>query len=299
MAYKTPTSHFKALKSHHAGIIQDPPFQDTLVSVIYRDMQEDRPAVTGALVIAGTQTRHNFPNTNKEPLHFVKIYHPGARTNTQTEYDRTAKVAASTKLSCFPTPLGAKCMHHSPFGIDDNQVLQIQPTDELNTYRSKVIPGVTLSVISPLPKGHYLPDSISEEMLATSNKASSASLHKLWDGLEAAYADMKELHAAGCVHCDGHRHNLLFVNQGATLKPCFIDYETARFKEDMEEEEWKRRVDDDFDDLYREAIVLQHTQLGPQTSDLGINSRHQEAELFTHVAGPSHLAQSMSFCTAR
>jgi hypothetical protein len=280
------------LREQAKDLLANPPLQDTIVSVVYRATQTahmlgfgnqptagnggSRPAVSGVVVVAGKNTRDLHPVTRLEPLHFVKVYHPGTKGEVAREWERTKVVAASMKPPFFPRPLGYETDVRAPFAPESMKMLDIGWADKLDIYRSKVVPGKTLAAVSPLGTGHYLG---ANTKLDVANKWSKSDLQRLWLTLEDTHKLLQKHHRSGVSHGDSHRHNLMLVETGTKWEPVFVDYEAAKFKTQMLPQAWKLRCEDDFDDLLREAMWLQKTKLGPQVGDLANHAKRRERDL--------------------
>lgn len=289
MGYKASPSSASPLKRiffEFGGQISKPPVNDILVSTVYRDYdsEEDppRPLVTGAILIAGQKTREECPLTRLDPVHFAKIYHPGGRAPVNKEFDLTHDAWERTGNFCVPKPLGYAIEEPLPLTAQAFARLGERPGARCNVYRARLVPGKTLAALSPFRQDHYLGNDPDSEAAFAKNWP-KASLQALWQGLEEAACLLRKLHKKGMTHGDAHRHNIMFSKDPAEpghLIPTLIDLEGARYKESMSPEQWKLRVEDDFDEVLREAIVLQKTALGPQRGNLARQAAERLPELF-------------------
>jgi hypothetical protein len=206
--------------------------RDFVVRTITKREAGGVPLMTAEIVIAGEETRQEFPLAREYPLHFRKTYFPGRlHGDPKDEFDRQARASA---LIGVPSPVG-----HTP-----------------NVFRTCLLPGQSYSTLSPfqsepveanIPKARQLP-------LATAAG--------LWLLAERAVTDLTKLHAGGLAHGDAELHN--FIVCPAPLEILPIDFEGALERGDLSDEDWAYRVQRDLDPLLRHAVLLE-VSLGAQS----------------------------------
>ncbi len=227
--------HSVRIGVEYAAWIKSAPRQDFVVRTILRREANGMPLMSADIVIAGEEARANYPLAASYPLHFRKTYYPGRlHGDPRQERDRQNEAAAILGL---PPAIGAT---HQ-------------------TFRSCLLPGTPYHRLSPfgaepeeanLPRARELP-------LATAAG--------LWRLLQEAFESLGRIHGAGLAHGDPELHN--FVVCPSPLEILMIDFEAAVTKEELGEEAFAKRCDDDWLPILREAIFLQ-CALGRQPGPL-------------------------------
>jgi hypothetical protein len=203
--------------------------------------------MTGDLVIAGAETRAEFPLAAKYPLHFRKVYYPGKlHRDPKEEYDALEHASAVLGI---PPPIG-----HTP-----------------NTFRSCLIPGEPYKRLSPF--GSDPEDS----NITIAQKLPLPAAVGLWSLLALAFDKLSALHDAGMVHGDAELVNFIVCPSPIEVVP--IDFETARLKASMDDDAWRESTARDLAQLLREAVFLQ-CALGRQQGALADQSLERLDTLF-------------------
>ena len=218
-----------------------------MVRTITRREANGMPLMSAEVVIAGYDTRKEYPLAQQYPLHFRKTYYPGRlHGDPKEEFERQTE--ANALVNVLP-PIG--------FAAD--------------TFRSCLLPGMPYSRLSPFNAD---PD---ETNLGRARKLQLAQAAGLWSLLERAFVDLKKLHDGGICHGDTELHN--FIVCPSPLEIVMIDFEASQRKTDLKEELWTKRLAADLAPLLKEAVFLQCC-LGPQPGELADLSRTRLGELF-------------------
>ncbi len=239
--------HSVRLEREYVAFVRRAPSQDFVVRTITRREANGMPLMSADIVIAGNETRKQFPLAQAYPLHFRKTYYPGRlHGDPKEEFDRQTEASA---LSNVPPPIG--------YGAE--------------VFRSCLLPGTPYSRLSPFNAD---PD---ETNLNRARKLALATAAGLWSLAERVFAQLESLHVGGLCHGDAELHN--FIVCPSPLEIIMIDFEAAVQKASLEPEAWDKRVAHDFTPLLKEAVFLQCC-LGPQPGALADRSRASLAELF-------------------
>jgi hypothetical protein len=240
--------HSVRLAREYVTIVKKGQRRDFVVRTITKREASGVPLMTAEIVIAGEETRADFPLARDYPLHFRKTYFPGRlHGDPKDEFDRQARASA---IIGVPPPIG-----HTP-----------------NVFRTCLIPGQPYSTLSPFQ---------SEPMEANIPKARDLKLSTaagLWLLAERAVADLTKLHAEGLAHGDTELHN--FIVCPAPLEILPIDFEGAmERKSEMSDDDWAYWAQRDLDPLLRHAVLLE-VALGAQAGPLAESARARMDKLF-------------------
>ncbi len=237
--------HSVSVGPEYAVWIKRAPRQDFVVRTIMKREANGLPLVSADIVIAGEETRANYPLAADYPLHFRKTYYPG-RLHGDPRQERDHQNEASAILG-IPPAIGAT-----------HQV-----------FRSCFLPGTPYHRLSPFGAE---PE---EANLPVAKKLSIATAAGLWRLLHDAHDALVKLHQAGLTHGDLELHNLVVCP--APLECLLIDFEAAARKDELGDR-FDKRCSDDFLPMLREAIFLQCT-LGPQPGPFAEMARTRAAEV--------------------
>lgn len=222
---------------------------DRTVATIYRNLDSSgNPLVLGEIIEASPATVARLGLTNGFGTHFRKTYFPGAHGDPKQEFRITERIWQQGMGDAMPKPLGFT----------------------KNTIRTELIEGTAWAALSPIQRGRNMvtgkeckPAACSREFLA-----------QYWDALDVTFKLFQRLHTVA-VHGDGHRNNVLFVQQKGHLVPKFIDFEDCVELKDIPQGERAEAKQDDLTDLMAEARILQQF-FGDHQSKLGLLSRAPE-----------------------
>lgn len=227
--------HKVLLVPEYSHLIKTAPGQDFVVRTLANRKAGEMPLMSAEVVIAGRETRSQFPLAAEYPLHFRKTYFPGRlHGSTQKEYERHMRV---TEILGNPPAIG-----WTP-----------------RTFRSCFLPGRSYTRMSPFG---VEPEEANIRIAHEMNPALAAGL---WNFVEAAFEQIRKLHDAGITHGDVELHNLIVCLSPVEL--FVIDFENAATREELGESAWEVNERADLDNLLREAVYLQ-CALGRQHSDL-------------------------------
>lgn len=239
--------HSVLIGPEYAAWIKRAPRQDFVVRTIMSREANGLPLVSADIVIAGEETRANYPLAATYPLHFRKTYHPG-RLHGDPRQERDRQNEAAEVLG-IPPAIGA--------------------THQI--FRSCFLPGSPYSRLSPFGAE---PE---EANLPLAQKLTLASAAGLWRFLQDAFEALGKLHQAGVAHGDLELHNLIVC--ASPLECILIDFEAAVRKEELAEPAFSKRCQDDFLPMLKEAILLQ-CALGAQHGPLADMARARIDKLF-------------------
>lgn len=239
--------HSVLVGPEYAAWIKRAPRQDFVVRTIMSREANGMPLISAEIVIAGEETRSLYPLAASYPLHFRKTYHPG-RLHGDPRQERDRQNEAAEVLG-IPPAIGA--------------------THQI--FRSCFLPGSPYSRLSPFGAE---PE---EANLPIAKKLPLASAAGLWHLLHGAFDSLTRLHQAGIAHGDLELHNLIVC--ASPLECILIDFEASVRKEDMAEDAFDKRSQDDFLPMLKEAILLQ-CALGAQTGPLADLSRVSIGKVF-------------------
>ena len=239
--------HTVRLAREYETLVRKPQRRDFVVRTITRREAHGVPLMSAEIVIAGEDTRAEFPLARDYPLHFRKTYFPGRlHGDPKDEFDRQTR---ASEIIGIPPPIG-----HAP-----------------TVFRTCLLPGVPYSTLSPfaaepeeanIPKARNLP---------------LAEAAGLWQLAESAFRQITTMHAAGLSHGDTELHN--FVVCASPLEILPIDFEGAAERTGMDDDSWSYRVKKDTAPLLKQAVLLE-CALGAQTGPFAELAHERMKELF-------------------
>ena len=243
--------HMVRIAAEYLPLIDRPPSRDFVVHSIEQRHANGLPLMAAEIVIAGSQTRAQFPLAATYPLHFRKTYFP-ARLHGDPQLEYQHALRAST-LAHLPPPIGAS---H-------------------NQFRCCFIPGRPYARLSP-----FNTDS-EDANLRRTRDIEMPTAAGLWHMLERAFELMTTLHNGGLSHGDAQLQN--YIVSPAPLAVMLIDFEAAALRENVDEEQWQKRCANDFLPLLHEAALLQ-ASLGRQQGVLAEEGLRAVPQLFKDAA---------------
>jgi hypothetical protein len=228
--------HWVRLADEYLVLLDHPPEHDYVVQTVTNRQANGLPLMSAEIVIAGKDTRDRWLLARSYPLHFRKTYFAGRlRGDPRDEY-HAAEVACD--LLGLPAPIG-----HTN-----------------SEFRTCLVPGLPYARLSPFG---LEPDDANLRVAADAPLSSAIGL---WHLLELAYDQLLTLHAGGIAHGDAELHN--FIVSPAPLEILPIDFEASVFRDQVDEDTWKKRCEEDLAPLLKEAMYLQ-CALGRQPDGLG------------------------------
>ena len=217
--------HSIRLASELLQLIDRPQQWDFTVHTIEKRIVNGAPLMSAEIVIAGSNTREQFPLAAKYPLHFRKTYFAARlHADPAVEYENTLEASL---LLDMPEPIG----HSSA------------------TFRSCLIPGAPYKRLTPF---HSEADDGNLRQAADLPLAAAAGL---WRLAEEAFARLSKLHEGGLAHGDAELQN--YVVCPAPLEVLMIDFEVVVRRDRVDADAWQKRCALDRVPLLREAIFLQ------------------------------------------
>ncbi|MEM8954955.1 MAG: lipopolysaccharide kinase InaA family protein [Verrucomicrobiota bacterium] len=239
------------LAPQYLPLIEDPPEQDQIIHTLMRKMANNQPLIQGDLVIAGADTRKQYPRAEKFPVHFRKSYYPTCfHQHPDKEFE---KHLLASKIIGVPEPIGTT----------------------RTSFRSCFIPGRPLPRLSPFGAEPL------ESNITVAQESTATQLIALWKLLEELHTKTTKLHDNGLAHGDLFLHNVIVAL--TPIEVCLIDFELSVKKDDVEEEKWLATCQADLSEMLREAIYIQ-CGLGPQAGPLADASRDALPTLFAKTA---------------
>jgi len=239
--------HEVLLAPEYAQLIRCAPDHDFVMRTITRREVNGLQLMSAEMVIAGKDTRREFPLAEKYPMHFRKTYFPGRlHGDPSTEF---ANQQRASEILGAPPPIG--------FTKD--------------TFRSCFVPGKQYSRLTPFGIEPV------ENNVQMAEELHLATAIGLWWLCGQAFDELTRLHQAGLVHGDMELHNIAIAPSPAEV--VLIDFELAKRKEDLAPEEWDKQVQADFTELLKEAVYLQ-CALGRQSGPLAGMAMERIGELF-------------------
>lgn len=236
------------LARDYLPLIDRAPQRDFVVRTLAKRSAGNMTLMTADLVIAGVETRSQFPLATTYPLHFRKTYYPG-RLHGDPAYEFKRHQRASEIVERLPAPIG-----FTP-----------------NVFRSCLLPGTPYHRLSKLG---VEPE---DANLRVAEGLSLEAAAGLWRLAEEAYALLTELQRGGLAHGDAELHNYIVCH--APLEVLLVDFESALLKEEIPPEQWETRCRLDLEPLLRHAIFLQ-CRLGRQSSPLAVHALSELDRLF-------------------
>jgi hypothetical protein len=243
--------HSVRLADELLAFVKKAPRRDFVVRTITKRSANGLPLMSAEIVIAGQDTRAEFPLAERYPLHFRKTYFPG-RLHGDPKHEFECQARASALIG-VPPPIG--------FG---QQV-----------FRACLLPGPTYHSLSPF---HAEPDEANVPHARELGLAAAAGLWKLG---EQALEQLLAMHRGGLCHGDAELHN--FVVCATPLETVVIDFEDAAEQNALSPEEWARRCETDLGPLLKHAVLLQ-CALGVQPGPLGEMSWERLDRLFRNAS---------------
>jgi serine/threonine protein kinase len=239
--------HEVLLAPEYAQLVRYAPEHDFVMRTITRREVNGLQLMSAEMVIAGKDTRQQFPLADKYPMHFRKSYFPGRlRGDPSIEFEN--QQLASEILEA-PPPIGF--------------------TKE--TFRSCFVPGKPYSRLTPFGIEPV------ENNVQVAEEINLATAIGLWWLCGQAFDELTRLHHAGLVHGDMELHNIAVAPSPA--EAVLIDFELAKRKKDLSGADWDKAVKADFTELLKEAIYLQ-CALGRQPGPLADMAMERIGELF-------------------
>ncbi len=240
--------HAVLLAPEYAELVAHPPDHDFVMRTIARRVAGGLPLMSAEMVIAGRETRAQFPLAEKYPMHFRKTYFPGRlRGDPSAEFENQK---SASEILDAPPPIGWT----------------------KDSFRSCFVPGKPYSRLTPFgadPVEGNVP--IAEEL-------DLAKALGLWWLCCRAFDCLLRLHKGGMVHGDMELHNIAVAPSPAEV--VLIDFELARRRKDLSAEEWEKMVRADFTELLKETVYLQ-CALGRQPGALADMAMERIRELFS------------------
>jgi hypothetical protein len=243
--------HTVRLAQEYHHLILHPPGTDFVVRTIAHRKAGDMPLMSAQLVIAGAETRRQYPLASTYPLHFRKTYFPASlHGDPQVEFQRQTR---ASELLPVPPPIG-----WSPL-----------------SFRSCFIPGKPYNRISPFG---LEPE---EANIQVAEELPLAAAAGLWHLMQEAFRHLSALHCGGNTHGDMELHNLIVCP--APLEMHLIDFENAREQSGADPAQWEKWRADDLQNILREAVYLQ-CALGRQEGALAEAADRHLKNLFQNPA---------------
>jgi hypothetical protein len=239
--------HSVRLARELVGLIESPQQDDYVVRTIARREANGLPLMSAEIVVAGRETREQYPLAVTYPLHFRKTYF-AARLHGDTAKEFENQSLASGILG-LPPPIG-----FAP-----------------KVLRSCLAPGRPYQRLTPFGVD---PE---EGNLRIAQKVHVAAAAGLWGFVERAFKQLSTLHDAGLAHGDAELHNVVVCP--SPLDVVVVDFEAAIRRDPLEESAWQARCAADLTALLREAVFLQCV-LGRQRGPLADVSWFELDRLF-------------------
>ncbi len=217
--------HSVRLAREYVTIVQKAQRRDFVVRTITRREAGGVPLMSAEIVIAGDDTRAEFPLAREYPLHFRKTYFPG-RLHGDPKDEHDLQLRASEIIG-IPPPIG-----HSP-----------------TVFRTCLLPGQPYSTLSPFAAE---PE---EANIPKARKLPLAEAAGLWHLAESAFQQITKLHEALLSHGDTELHNFVVCASPLEIMP--IDFEGAAMRGGLSDEDWSSRIEKDQTPLLRQAVLLE------------------------------------------
>ena len=247
MMVRVSPRHELLLAPEYAQLVRYAPEHDFVMRTITRREANGLQLMSAEMVIAGKDTRKEFPLAAEYPMHFRKTYYPGRlRGDPSVEFANQRK---ASEILDAPPPIG--------FTKD--------------TFRSCFVPGKPYSRLTPFGIEPV------ENNVQVAEEINLATAVGLWWLCGQAFGQLNKLHDAGLVHGDMELHNIAVSPSPA--EAVLIDFELAKWKQEVAEAEWSKLVKADFTELLKEAVYLQ-CALGRQPGPLADMAMARIGELF-------------------
>lgn len=235
------------LAPEYAQLVRYAPEHDFVMRTITRREVNGLQLMSAEMVIAGKDTRKEFPLADRYPMHFRKTYYPGRlRGDPSIEFENQR---LASEILGAPPPIG--------FTKD--------------TFRSCFVPGKPYSRLTPFGVEPV------ENNVHLAEELNLATAAGLWWLCSQAFEQLTRLHDAGLVHGDMELHNIAVAP--APVGAVLIDFELARLKKDLTAAEWDKFAQADFTELLKEAVYLQ-CALGRQSGAMADMAMARIAGLF-------------------
>lgn len=239
--------HEVLLAPEYAQLIRYAPEHDFVMRTITRREANGLQLMSAEMVIAGKDTRKQFPLADRYPMHFRKTYFPGRlRGDPSVEFENQ-KVAS--EILDAPPPIG-----HTN-----------------DTFRACFVPGKPYSRLTPFGVEPV------ENNVGIAEELHLATAVGLWFLCCQAFDELVRLHENGMVHGDMELHNITVAPSPA--EAVLIDFELSRRRADLTDAEWQKFVAADFTELLKEAVYLQ-CALGKQPGPLAGMAMEKIGDLF-------------------
>jgi serine/threonine protein kinase len=239
--------HSVLLAPEYAQLIRSAPEHDYVMRTITRREANGLPLMSAEMVIAGKDTRAQFPLAEEYPMHFRKTYFPGRlHGDPSSEFDNQSR---ASEILDAPPPIGWT----------------------RTSFRSCFVPGKPYSRLTPFGTEPV------ESNVSVAREIDLAKAVGLWWLCNQTFALLDKLHRAGMVHGDMELHNIAVAP--APAEAVLIDFELAKRKADLSDSDWHKALRADFTELLKEAVYLQ-CALGRQPGPLADMAMEQIAELF-------------------
>lgn len=239
--------HSVLLAPEYAQLIRVSPEHDFVMRTITRREAGGMMLMSAEMVIAGRDTRGQFPLAAEYPMHFRKTYFPGRlHGDPSVEFENQKR---ASEILGAPPPIGWT----------------------KNTFRSCFVPGKPYSRLTPFGSEPL------EGNIAIAAEIDLAKAVGLWWLCSQVFGQLQKLHGEGMVHGDMELHNIAVAP--APAEAVLIDFELAKWRENLSVGDWEKAVRADLSELLREAVFLQ-CALGRQPGPLADMAMGRIAEFF-------------------
>ena len=239
--------HSVLLAPEYAQLTRSAPEHDFVMRTITRREANGLPLMSAEVVIAGKDTRRQFPLAAEYAMHFRKTCFLGRlRGEPSAEF---ANQQRASEILGAPPPIGWT----------------------KDSFRSCFVPGKPYSRLTPFGIEPV------ENNVAVAEEIDLAKALGLWWLCQQAFAQLEKLREAGMAHGDMELHNIAVAP--APAEAVLIDFELAKWRKDLSDADWPKALRADFTELLREAIYLQ-CALGRQPGPLAEMAMERIAELF-------------------
>ena len=213
-------------------------FWDGVEDLVWKTVYDDKTTrgilrTTGQIVIPGKNTLQEHLSTSKFGIHFRKTFTPDSPPLRRGESPEIEEKNTRKVIQLLPVDIND---HLMPLGASPL------------IYRSRVVIGETFASLSPFTNENYS-DSINL-------KLDSQIILRLQFQILQAFTTIQTLHQSGVSHGDLHFENIIWTkNDDYPARP--IDFGSTIFRAESTPEEWNKSCQDDFEEFYREAGILQ------------------------------------------
>jgi hypothetical protein len=227
--------HSVRLAQEYIAVVERPQRADFVIRTITRSQANGLPLMSAEVVVAGAETRAEFPLAEKYPVHFRKTYFPG-RLHGDPALEFARHKDASEIIDVPP-----------PIGFRERE------------FRACLLPGTHFHALSPFqgePEDIHLRQARDLPLDAAAGQ---------WKLTELAFESLRALHRGGMVHGDAVLKNFIVCASPLEILP--IDFESSVRREGLSETDWEQRTQADLDPMLTHAIFLL-CALGSQPGDL-------------------------------